>query len=538
MMKRQIFTAMFFCVCMFFALTVCADYAEYCDNGVLYCTESLNNDVALCGDEADIIRLDTPTNLKWNVTETGEKENGYISWDAVEKCEGAYSIVVYCGDIIVHSATTISLYDYDGNGRVGLDVASHDVFSKSGTYYFTIIAHGDNTKYGNSEMAKSEGYEFMCPKRKMECPTQLEWVEFGVLRHKNIKNAKGYVYQLYNDEFEIMASTTRFGTEEYTTIDIIYILEQFKDATKVVYVTVKAKTPDIEIYMNSDESEFSPSLDIERNTEIGKNELLNVINKLASGEISASEAVDEFKSALEDNDISNSALATSMQQDDELVDNIAILENEFMSETGIETNIVDNSCSYLEEKGIDVSDIQIVGASLNSESGNDVALVFDTPDPTISLDPLFYKNVVGIGIDMEGVYNNQNLEIPVQIRMPIPENVLPERLMIVHCHKDGSQEVIYPVVETIGGKYYAKFVLTSFSTFVFCNKEFDVGDINKDGEIDKNDAILLLQHSMFPELYPLDYAGSVDFTGDGVIDMNDAILLLQHSMFPELYPID
>ena len=65
-----------------------------------------------------------------------------------------------------------------------------------------------------------------------------------------------------------------------------------------------------------------------------------------------------------------------------------------------------------------------------------------------------------------------------------------------------------------------------------------MGDINKNGVIDLNDAILLLQHSMFPELYPLDYAGNADFTGDGVIDMNDAILLLQHSMFPELYPIN
>jgi len=64
------------------------------------------------------------------------------------------------------------------------------------------------------------------------------------------------------------------------------------------------------------------------------------------------------------------------------------------------------------------------------------------------------------------------------------------------------------------------------------------GELNSDGAVDMNDAILLLQHSMFPELYPLDYAGDVDFTGDGVVDMNDAILLLQHSMFPELYPIN
>ena len=64
-----------------------------------------------------------------------------------------------------------------------------------------------------------------------------------------------------------------------------------------------------------------------------------------------------------------------------------------------------------------------------------------------------------------------------------------------------------------------------------------IGDVNGDDEVDMNDAILLLQHSMFPSLYPLNYAGDVDFTDDGEIDMNDAILLLQHSMFPDLYPI-
>ena len=65
-----------------------------------------------------------------------------------------------------------------------------------------------------------------------------------------------------------------------------------------------------------------------------------------------------------------------------------------------------------------------------------------------------------------------------------------------------------------------------------------LGDIDLNETVDLNDAILLLQYSMFPELYPIDYKGSVDFTKDGNIDMNDAILLLQYSMFPELYPIE
>jgi len=65
-----------------------------------------------------------------------------------------------------------------------------------------------------------------------------------------------------------------------------------------------------------------------------------------------------------------------------------------------------------------------------------------------------------------------------------------------------------------------------------------LGDMNLNDVVDMNDAILLLQYSMFPDLYPIGYKGSVDFTKDGVVDMNDAILLLQYSMFPDLYPIE
>ncbi len=64
-----------------------------------------------------------------------------------------------------------------------------------------------------------------------------------------------------------------------------------------------------------------------------------------------------------------------------------------------------------------------------------------------------------------------------------------------------------------------------------------LGDINLDEVVDMNDAILLLQYSMFSDIYPIEYKGSVDFTKDGNVDMNDAILLLQYSMFPDLYPI-
>lgn len=75
-------------------------------------------------------------------------------------------------------------------------------------------------------------------------------------------------------------------------------------------------------------------------------------------------------------------------------------------------------------------------------------------------------------------------------------------------------------------------------TIEVCVAEHIPGELNGDSVIDAADAILLLQHSMFPLLYPINYSGNIDFTKDDIIDMNDAILLLQYSMFPELYPID
>ena len=50
-------------------------------------------------------------------------------------------------------------------------------------------------------------------------------------------------------------------------------------------------------------------------------------------------------------------------------------------------------------------------------------------------------------------------------------------------------------------------------------------------------AMLLFRHSMMPDLYPIPYLGTLDFTKDGVIDISDAMILFRYSMMPDLYPI-
>lgn len=64
-----------------------------------------------------------------------------------------------------------------------------------------------------------------------------------------------------------------------------------------------------------------------------------------------------------------------------------------------------------------------------------------------------------------------------------------------------------------------------------------LGDIDLDEDVDIDDAILLFQHSMVPDVYPIDYKGNVDFTKDGEVGIDDAILLFQYSMLPDVYPI-
>ena len=65
-----------------------------------------------------------------------------------------------------------------------------------------------------------------------------------------------------------------------------------------------------------------------------------------------------------------------------------------------------------------------------------------------------------------------------------------------------------------------------------------LGDIDGNDTVDIDDAVLLFQHSMLPELYPISYAGNLDFNKDGTVDIDDAVLLFQYSMLPDLYPLE
>ncbi len=62
------------------------------------------------------------------------------------------------------------------------------------------------------------------------------------------------------------------------------------------------------------------------------------------------------------------------------------------------------------------------------------------------------------------------------------------------------------------------------------------GDFDGIGGTNLDDAIYLLYHVNFDQLYPIQQ--NADFDKNGVVDLDDAIYLLYHVNFPQLYPLE
>ena len=61
------------------------------------------------------------------------------------------------------------------------------------------------------------------------------------------------------------------------------------------------------------------------------------------------------------------------------------------------------------------------------------------------------------------------------------------------------------------------------------------GDITGDSIVNKDDAIYLLRHVVFPDKYPV--SANADINADNTVNKDDAIYLLRHVVFPDKYPL-
>lgn len=534
-MNLKIKAFAFLCIGMLAATAVTAGAEYKTENGKSYMMSEERNDISLFADE-EPTPLDMPTGLEWNVDRKGEKFLGSVAWDVVPNCEGVYKITCYCDGEQVFYAVWSGLYDHTNIGRVNVEFIEGDAFSKSGKYTFTVQACGDGTNYSDSPIASSGEYNFVCPEAKLDTPTDVKWDETGVVTHNPVENAGGYVYEIYDENEKILGRTWMIENhaltgEERVRENLLSYLkeiaggEESKDVEKV-YVCVRALTSNIELYQNGGRSQATePYLLSEVRTALA-NKLTDITAELDNGEIDAKKAFENLNDYMWNSGYDCEDLALVMQQDDNLVGSMKKIEDAYMEQTGIKTGVSDKSDDgeYLKRRGIDIDRISMTGAALNSERGQDVTLNVSETLPGLTVDETFYKNSVGINLNVDGVYNAQRLNFPIQIKMPIPKGVIPDRLVILHYHQDGTIEEIHPAIITENGETYAKFIVTSFSDFVFCNKEETLfGDVNGDGKVNQKDLLRLAKH--FAGYDETINEAASDVNADGAVTQKDLLRL-------------
>lgn len=139
----------------------------------------------------------------------------------------------------------------------------------------------------------------------------------------------------------------------------------------------------------------------------------------------------------------------------------------------------------------------------------------------------------------------QNLSIeqlPSRTQYLTGETLNTEGLALKLLYSDGSSLVITEGFTTKGFSSDQPGTTTVTVTYEGLTATFDVqitayitGDIDLNGQKDRDDVMLLLWHISFPEKFPISVPA--DFNNDGELNRDDVMQLLWHISFPDNFPL-
>ncbi len=425
-------------------------------------------------------KLPTPKNLRWNFDRYDSLSYGTATWEDVPAAAGCYDIVVYRNGVKVGDSQPRDMIISGSNPHQDYNIRSLNVnmFSMSGNYTFTIQAIGDGRSYSNSDIATSPIYAFTAPTQKVATPTDLTWKKDGTLCYNGSTEEDGFYLEVYDQNMTLLCTSNYFfGNHELSSSkkeaflgdSMNSWLSWNPDATGF-YLRIRSYSANMEKKLNSNFSKYSTFYSLAENATAGKT-LHTTWENALWGRDGAVKAVEQLKSDMKKYDISNQEIADSLKNNEEMTRKLSEIEDVYCQETGISVSVQEDSSSrgYLAENGIDLQKVSLVGAALNAQDSSQVNLSFSEPDQTPSFDHRFYKKAIAVNMDMEGVSDSKNLQIPVVVTIPLPDGVESSRFMILHYKEPGSVEKIYPAITYENG-ISATFVLTGFSPFVFAEQ--------------------------------------------------------------------
>ncbi|MBQ2855067.1 MAG: hypothetical protein IJE81_06295 [Oscillospiraceae bacterium] len=501
----------------------------------------------------DLTKLGTPTELAWGMEHHGqwdEETQTYIpglapgrssnvSWKNGTPNQYHYRIEIYQENGDYDLPVGSWSFSYSPEYEEVYEVEQYAVGTldlETGEYYFTVQSVGDHTQYRDSDVATSGLWSYTKPDAKLGTATNLTWNgSTASFTAPDSEHFGGYeIDWLFSPDEENPIITEENigayiagGLLSYDTATDVQLFDHTIQAcgNGYYFYRVRPLSNDISLCCNGEWSEISPAYHLTENTTQVKDELDSIISNESS-------TVEEKVEAVQNMD--TNSLKEAMMADNSVVDQIAALEN--IAGGAVTVDVVDSASAFAE------SQISIVGANLNiaADAAQDITLVVDKPEAEHVI-PEAYDNSVAVSfsMDLTNVEDSENLDVPVQITLPVPATINPDFLVILHYHAaTGDPEIIYPFIYTENGQLYAEFVLTSFSDFIMTEAvqpDHTPGDMNGDGVVNDADVEQLLWFTLFGETFPI--VGDADFNGDGNVTDADVECLLWHTLFPDSFPL-
>lgn len=452
-------------------------------------------------------KLGTPINLKWGVEYREqwawdeEKQMGviigwdtllkpgFMSWETVTPDQARAEIKIYRDgeNAPVHVGTWGFNPEQQPQYRSADDFLREDQDHAhkfaDGTYYFTVQSLGDGIEYRSSDIADSrdygEYYTYVSASDKLKTPSGLQWDdrndEFIRWADWNDKAESEYLdgywvlfyYSPTKDgDFEQCSGTfSRWEAVSDTPLDNWVIQER---GIGYYRFKVKAISNNIEKMSNSDWSDLSPILDVEKISGKVNADLKDIIDDVNQGSAKPDDILKEVQK-MDTQDL-QAALAAD-KQNMFATQNLSQLEK--MAAGGPAAVQVTPDAS-----AFNTQDVSVIGANLNNKKAgaSDIKLVVDKPEKDHVIPERYNSSVaVKFSMNLQNVEDPKHLEVPVKVTLPVPNSINPEFLVIIHYLSDGTHEIIRPHVYWKNNKCYADIVLTSFSDFAMVEEAENQG---------------------------------------------------------------
>lgn len=413
--------------------------------------------------------LATPTDLRWG--DAANPSTGIICWTPNGIPKGTVlSVQVYRKDS--NGAYVYRDYRTEAAGPdpvENLDFLLNclDGSYSSGTYYFTVQAVGDYQTAASSAIAVSPEWTYTAPASRPRLQVEeIPWDGQSIgFRAAPANLVYGYMTALYfwpEDGGEEQAVAFNFDKGQTTSLTLRWIKDRIRENGNLAGrygIRAWAVSGDLNQILTGSYRTAFYTYDPLANPDVDA-----TLDDLTKNETATPQ---EIQNAVAD--IGAEKLLDAMTEEnggDEIAGMLTKLEEKM---TNVETTVtvtgdIGNSIS--------MEDVSVVGAALNADtsstSGGSVEVKLQIGAASAAAPAIpegMYRNSVNFSMTMTGVKDSENLAVPVQITLPVPAGINPDKLVVLHHRSDGTTETVPCKIKTENGSSYAVFCVTGFSDF-------------------------------------------------------------------------